>query len=507
MPFALHRPSSFLCVVLLAAAACGGGGKSDSPGTVSGTVRDLDTGLPLAGVWIGDGANGATTGADGTYALSLSPGQPTLGATLAGYVQTWRVAGVASGATTPLDWRLTASPGVYADYTDPAYAGPRIPADAMTHVILAWNDLGMHCAQDDYSYFLILPPFNTLHAQVIERGGGLVKSGITVSYRFPNKTDSTLHTNYWSELPKYDLAGYGWDVTPNHGVLGTPLAGEMTLEPSGLEYVARGIPITPYDDDGTWDPYGTAEITVTDSASGAVLATATVVAPVSTELQCANCHGAADPFLNILQVHDKNSATHLVADRTAGRLHLCAECHADNALGLSGATGVKNLSRAMHGFHKDKVNVAADPRFPDCYNCHPGPATQCLRGNMFHAEMGCRDCHGDMRAMAAELDRGREPWLSEPRCGGCHGSQYAENDGKLYRDSVLVNSPEMDGPSAMNGKVFCEACHNSTHAEHRSTLPADASIPQQLQGDDYWIWNCWSCHTDYMPSPTMHLPL
>ena len=40
----------------------------------------------------------------------------------------------------------------------------------MNYVILAWNDLGMHCAQDDYSYFLILPPFNTLHAQVFERG-------------------------------------------------------------------------------------------------------------------------------------------------------------------------------------------------------------------------------------------------------------------------------------------------------------------------------------------------
>ena len=95
----------------------------------------------------------------------------------------------------------------------------------------------------------------------------------------------------------------------------------------------------------------------------------------------------------------------------------------------------------------------------------------------------------------------------EPTCGGCHGAQYAENAGTLYRNSVLKNSPDtMNMPSKMNGKIYCEACHNSTHAEFRSTNPSDGTIPMQLQGDNYWIWNCYVCHTDYMPSPSMHLP-
>ncbi len=37
------------------------------------------------------------------------------------------------------------------------------------YVVLANNDLGMHCADQDYRIFSILPPFNVLHAQVVAR--------------------------------------------------------------------------------------------------------------------------------------------------------------------------------------------------------------------------------------------------------------------------------------------------------------------------------------------------
>ncbi len=40
------------------------------------------------------------------------------------------------------------------------------------HLVLAANDLGMHCADQDDSIFSVLPPFNVLHAQVIKRGTG-----------------------------------------------------------------------------------------------------------------------------------------------------------------------------------------------------------------------------------------------------------------------------------------------------------------------------------------------
>nr|MDA8087195.1 hypothetical protein [Nitrospiraceae bacterium] len=358
------------------------------------------------------------------------------------------------------------------------------------YVILAWNDLGMHCDQDDYSYFMILPPFNTLHAQVIQRGGegaDVLTSGITVSYVFPKKTDTALHTNFWQYAPQY-----GFNVPVNTGITGTKLAGNMTVDSNKLGFVATGIPLSPYDDDGTWDPYGTATITVKDS-SGNVLQTANVVAPVSTELMCSNCHGA-NPMEDILQQHDKDNGTTLASDRASGIVHACSECHSDNALGAAGKPGVESLSLAMHNYHKDKMTytAAAAGMTPDCYNCHPGPKTQCLRGQMYRAGKSCHDCHGDMYAMTNGMMSGRQPWLQEPRCGTCHGAAHSENANTLYRNSVLRNASEDD----MNGKLYCEACHNSTHAEFVSSNPADPTIPSRFQGDGYWIWSCTVCHNN-----------
>ncbi|NMX23241.1 hypothetical protein HCU62_04740, partial [Dissulfurirhabdus thermomarina] len=37
------------------------------------------------------------------------------------------------------------------------------------YVVMATNDLGMHCACPGAETFLLLPPFNTLRAQVIQR--------------------------------------------------------------------------------------------------------------------------------------------------------------------------------------------------------------------------------------------------------------------------------------------------------------------------------------------------
>ena len=51
-------------------------------------------------------------------------------------------------------------------------APPPPPPTAANYSILAVNDLGMHCADLDYQVFSILPPFNVVHAQVIERGTG-----------------------------------------------------------------------------------------------------------------------------------------------------------------------------------------------------------------------------------------------------------------------------------------------------------------------------------------------
>jgi hypothetical protein len=480
--------------MLLSVLSCGGGeggGSSDLNGIVTGVVSDATSGAPLGGVSIGEGAKQTLSDANGIYTLSLSDGYHTLEASVGGYEKTHRLVRVPSGASQNVDWQLTQSHRTL-EKADP-FGG-------RNYTILAWNDLGMHCTQDDFSYFLILPPFNTVHVQVIKRGIGPVTSGVTVSYEFPNKKDSSLHTNFWTSAEKYGWgAKYGWVIEKNKGITGTPLAGPMAVDADKLGFVAVGIPVTPYNDDGTWDPYGTATITVKDDLTGETV-TADVVVPVSTELNCQNCHGLENPYQNILRKHDKRSGTTLVEDKENGIVHLCAECHADNALGLPGKPGVKNLSLAMHGFHKDKMNFSTSYVFPDCYNCHPGPKTQCLRGMMYHAKQTCSNCHGDINGMAKGLAGGRRPWLDEPQCGGCHGEKHQENPGTLYKNSVLNNTWN----AKMSGRIYCEACHNSTHAEYTSTNAADNSIPMKFQGDNYWIWNCWVCHLDYMTSPSMH---
>ena len=239
----------------------------------------------------------------------------------------------------------------------------------------------------------------------------LKTSGLTVSYNFPKKTNSTLNTNFWQFAPKY-----GWNVAANTGITGTPLSGPMKLDAKGLGFVAEGIPITPYDDDGTWNPYGAADITVKDS-TGAVVQTASVVSPVSTEMDCKNCHGTTNPQLDILQKHDSHNGTTLVADQAKGVLHQCSECHSDNALGAPGKAGVESLSLAMHNFHKDKMNTTttATNTTPGCYNCHPGTNTQCMRGVMEKAGKTCIDCHGDMNKMTTSQQTGRQAWCARTK--------------------------------------------------------------------------------------------
>jgi hypothetical protein len=456
----------------------GGGTGATGASGISGVVKDIDTGATVSGAVISDGTHTATTDSAGAYTLQVASGNYTLNVTKSGYLATYQKASVKSGAAATVNWALTKS-----------YGNQAIPAASMSYVIFAWNDLGMHCDQDDYSYFAVLPPFNTLRAQVFRRGSesaSLVTSGVTVSYSFPKKTNPALHTNFWAYASQY-----GWDVPTNVGITGTPVAGDMTLDSTGKVWEAVGIPITPYDDDGTWDPYGTAVITVKNN-SGAVLQTVDVVAPVSTEMKCSNCHGTVNPQLDILQKHDAYNGTALVADQAKGIVHACAECHADNALGKPGKPGISNLSLAMHNFHKDKMDATPEAANmnPGCYNCHPGPKTQCMRGIMAKAGKTCVDCHGDMNGITASIQNGRQPWLQEPKCGDCHDSKHAENANTLYRNSVLNNSVDGD----MNGTIYCAACHGGPHAELVSANPADPTVSKKFQGDTYWIWNCTVCH-------------
>lgn len=44
------------------------------------------------------------------------------------------------------------------------------PVSAQEIIALSWNDLGMHCMNQNHHTISLLPPYNTLEAQLILRG-------------------------------------------------------------------------------------------------------------------------------------------------------------------------------------------------------------------------------------------------------------------------------------------------------------------------------------------------
>ena len=137
--------------------------------------------------------------------------------------------------------------------------------------LLAWNDLGMHCVDGkDYSVFSILPPYNNLHAQLVDKSTGKqVTSGVTLTYEsIPDttlpitdplyksiNTISSSKTNFWTWVG----ALFGASPAPDVGLNLSGLPGNRTpsLSPQPMSFaapngwfVAEGLPITPFDDQG-----------------------------------------------------------------------------------------------------------------------------------------------------------------------------------------------------------------------------------------------------------------
>lgn len=372
---------------------------------------------------------------------------------------------------------------------------------ASAQKLVGWNNLGMHCMDDDYSVFSILPPFNTVDAQLIDASGKLVRNpaGYTVTYEAVADPDGSINsssmgkTNFWD----HSEALFGAILPADTGLTGKKMPGPSNesqfLDFSGVRnwFEGLGIPITPIDDAGHTNPYPLVRLTARNTA-GSVLATTDVVLPVSGEMNCRACHSsgsgpAAQPAagwvndpqqsrdyrLNILRLHDEKhlgSPVYIAALTTAGytadglyasvidqqKPVLCAACHSSEALGTGGAPGVPPLTRAIHSLHANVI--APDTGLPlnhsanrsSCYQCHPGSETKCLRGAMGaavapdgSAAMQCQSCHGTMSQVGAP---DRIGWLNEPQCGSCHTGTATQNAGQLRFDSVFDNTGAVRTP-------------------------------------------------------------
>lgn len=355
-------------------------------------------------------------------------------------------------------------------------------ASAQTHVVFGYNDLGMHCMNADFSEIMVLPPFNTLHAQVVRRGEepDIITSGVTVRYVIPSVTHAADRSNFW----RYPQALLGPPPAPDIGLAGKGLVGTMSPTTLG-DWQAVGIPIVQSDDLGRENPYALATISV--ERNSAIVARTQAVVPTSTEMSCIICHNmpGVSTATDILIRHDTLHGTNLVNQKPV----LCASCHASNALGLPGDPNRHNLSRAMHGAHADRMGPVSYLE-QTCYACHPGVRTQCQRDRHYAGGVRCTDCHGNMDEVADPM---RVPWLSEPRCGECHyrpGFEF-EQPNTLYRLSVGHKG------------IQCMACHGSPHAITPTVTEADNVQALRLQGHVGEINTCTVCHT-VVPGPFFH---
>ena len=349
------------------------------------------------------------------------------------------------------------------------------PVAGAASTVLAFNDLGMHCMDREFSAFSILPPFNVVHSQVVLRdadGKPYLADDADVDVFYDAVADpSGSRNSYSAGVAKTDFWLYanslfGTSLTAGQGLTGLYMPGDdplnrgpqpMAYSVSGNWFSGEGIPITPVDDSLTTNTYPLLQVAAHDKSSGSKIGSLDVVVPVATETDCQACHTTGkiaaqgqgpgtgwanlpdkevESKLNILKLHDDEQGTNLESSQPV----LCAQCHYSPALDLAGTgpagdqVGKPLFSEVMHEYHGNfSVFQNANTVETNCYQCHPGNITQCQRGAMATGGMDCFDCHGGMLAVggAFNLQPGgsidgtndggtRRPWLDLPRCQACH---------------------------------------------------------------------------------------
>jgi hypothetical protein len=375
-----------------------------------------------------------------------------------------------------------------------------------THQVLAFNDLGMHCADLDYSTFVILPPFNVVHSQVIERGATprILNAGdVNVSYRAVRDAAGSINTTSQNQAGAVTKANF-WDVNPDTGntyvfdlfglnpppdeglAFGQKMPGILNpyvandampfnhFDSDKQWFAADGVPILPIDDSGQLNAYPLMRVSATNPATGKTMASLDVVLPVASEADCQNCHALGEiaaplaspvDFIlpadindpnsvlqaakhNILALHDDKHGTSLLDETPV----LCAGCHYSRALDLAGtgpAGEQRNndkMSGVMHAHHGELTD----------------PATAAL---LFPAngtlEETCYQCHPGKVTKCLRGAMGG----AGIECKDCHGSMLAV--GRNTRE------PWVDEPR-------CESCHTGDAVSH---LGGNLRLSQAWDGD------------------------
>jgi hypothetical protein len=417
------------------------------------------------------------------------------------------------------------------------------------YILLAWNSKGVHFFSDSDIYFSIIPPGNTLNSVLIKRGEvpERIFEYVEITYTIEKGFEQpSKHVSFW-DVSKSLI---GRDLEKDTGLSGNQTKGIMKLDDTGELFYADYIPVIPYSEDGSFNPYPLMTIVAKDKTTGQILARTITVAPASTEIGCKNCHGGnwkfsdvagiSDTTANdILSMHDKNNDTNLMRLAQKGKPVSCKSCHKD--ADEENGRDILNLSAAMHGKHANYLpNRGADA----CFTCHtdsPEGSTRSFRG--FHADIfECTACHGTIEDHAlsllkAELNKKKKgalelmrhlkpqmvktvyeinprlPWINEPDCLNCHidfqlpedvddyvaFNQWTDSSADLFRH-------RRDDMEVLN----CSACHGSPHAVYPATNifgnNRDNIQPMQYQKNSGTIGssNCNPCHTAPMEDEGQH---
>jgi hypothetical protein len=365
--------------------------------------------------------------------------------------------------------------------------------------VVGWNNLGMHCMDADFSVFSILPPYNTIHAQVIDPTGNLVTdpTGLSLTYEAVADPSGSINRtsvgkgNFWEFVHPLFGVQLAPDVgLPVPGPAGFAMPGvnnvpqAMVFDSNADWFAAYGIPITPLDDAMQKNTYPMMRLTLRQGTT--VLTRTDIVLPVSDEMDCRACHAsgsnpAAEPKnggwvnltesqrdyrLNILRRHDQmtlgtpafQNALSVAGYSSLGlydtvvnpanpRPILCAACHVSEALPNSGQDGISSLTAAMHSSHASVVDpsngltLETTANRASCYRCHPGSATKCLRGVMGRAVASdgsmAMQCQSCHGSMSVVGAPTRTGWLDEPNCQACHTGTATRNNGQIRYESVF----------------------------------------------------------------------
>jgi hypothetical protein len=362
-------------------------------------------------------------------------------------------------------------------------------ADLGNYYIFANNDLGIHCACPADELMTILPPWNTIRAQVF-RVNGKVKEVVTdpakiiVEYSVPfaqNNLDDPRYQAYLDNINKVYPTAEGFAAVSRANpvsIAGTPLAGgAFHPKPEHNMWIAEGIPLFPPTvsaaGEGTFtDPFGTERqaypailVTVKDAGTGAVLAQRTdVTAPVAFA-NCCTCHKevykdkfgqyAPSPIETfretMIKAHDVKEGTNLDTLVSLGQVIRCSRCHSDPAVG--GATPGYPVSLYPEAVG---LNLPVPPAsFTLSYVIHEGHNKKPefhTRWQTMGASESCEACHpgkdtvGCLRGVHVTITEDGTPM--DMKCAECHGDLDTRN-----------SSGQLQDPWSYRTLPECSTCH------------------------------------------------